>query len=81
MGAATRRSYLGGYIGYMGGCTALKNYIIHLLMQIIRSLVAKIYSLQAGHDFPIVFYLALGGSLLSYIYSAPPLKVVLLKIS
>ncbi|XP_062015905.1 uncharacterized protein LOC133732382 [Rosa rugosa] len=28
-----------------------------------------------GHDFPIVFYLALGGSLLSYIYSAPPLKL------
>ncbi|KAJ6425250.1 hypothetical protein OIU84_025927 [Salix udensis] len=29
----------------------------------------------AGHDFPIVFYLALGGSLVSYIYSAPPLKL------
>uniref|UniRef100_A0A2N9I229 Chlorophyll synthase n=1 Tax=Fagus sylvatica TaxID=28930 RepID=A0A2N9I229_FAGSY len=29
----------------------------------------------AGHDFPIVFYLAIGGSLLSYIYSAPPLKL------
>ncbi|CAN1303564.1 Chlorophyll synthase, chloroplastic [Linum perenne] len=29
----------------------------------------------SGHDFPIVFYLALGGSLLSYIYSAPPLKL------
>lgn len=33
------------------------------------------YILQAGHDFPIIFYLAVGGSLLSYIYSAPPLKV------
>ncbi|RYR26930.1 hypothetical protein Ahy_B02g061245 [Arachis hypogaea] len=30
---------------------------------------------SAGHDFPIVFYLAVGGSLLSYIYSAPPLKL------
>ncbi|TVU18934.1 hypothetical protein EJB05_35054 [Eragrostis curvula] len=29
----------------------------------------------AGHDFPIVFYLAVGGSLISYIYSAPPLKL------
>ncbi|XP_042513080.1 chlorophyll synthase, chloroplastic [Macadamia integrifolia] len=29
----------------------------------------------AGHNFPVVFYLALGGSLLSYIYSAPPLKL------
>ncbi|KAK1284250.1 hypothetical protein QJS10_CPB21g01304 [Acorus calamus] len=29
----------------------------------------------AGHKEPIIFYLALGGSLLSYIYSAPPLKL------
>nr|QCT83345.1 chlorophyll synthase [Cinnamomum camphora] len=29
----------------------------------------------AGHKFPVLFYLALGGSLLSYIYSAPPLKL------
>ncbi|XP_031486717.1 chlorophyll synthase, chloroplastic isoform X1 [Nymphaea colorata] len=31
--------------------------------------------LWAGHTFPTIFYLALGGSLLSYIYSAPPLKL------
>ncbi|KAK1311953.1 hypothetical protein QJS10_CPA07g01137 [Acorus calamus] len=29
----------------------------------------------AGHKEPIIFYLALGGSLVSYIYSAPPLKL------
>ncbi|KAI3834796.1 hypothetical protein MKX03_037930 [Papaver bracteatum] len=29
---------------------------------------------QAGHNFPTIFYLAVGGLLLSYIYSAPPLK-------
>ncbi|XP_019161091.1 PREDICTED: chlorophyll synthase, chloroplastic-like isoform X2 [Ipomoea nil] len=29
----------------------------------------------AGHNSPIIFYLALGGSLISYIYSAPPLKL------
>ncbi|KAK1285500.1 hypothetical protein QJS10_CPB20g00283 [Acorus calamus] len=29
----------------------------------------------AGHKEPIIFYLALGGSLISYIYSAPPLKL------
>ncbi|WZY68653.1 hypothetical protein YC2023_000893 [Brassica napus] len=28
-----------------------------------------------GHTTPALFYLALGGSLLSYIYSAPPLKL------
>ncbi|CAN1820483.1 Chlorophyll synthase, chloroplastic, partial [Linum perenne] len=37
--------------------------------------IAGILDIWAGHDFPIVFYLALGGSLLSYIYSAPPLKL------
>ncbi|KAG6551176.1 hypothetical protein Mapa_007411 [Marchantia paleacea] len=29
----------------------------------------------AGHDFPTILCLAVGGSLLSYIYSAPPLKL------
>ncbi|KAK6943477.1 UbiA prenyltransferase family [Dillenia turbinata] len=29
----------------------------------------------AGHNFPTIFYLAVGGSLLSYVYSAPPLKL------
>ncbi|PPS13536.1 hypothetical protein GOBAR_AA07050 [Gossypium barbadense] len=37
--------------------------------------IAGLLDVWAGHDFPIVFYLALGGSLLSYIYSAPPLKL------
>ncbi|KAK4771298.1 hypothetical protein SAY87_031830 [Trapa incisa] len=37
--------------------------------------LAGILDVWAGHSFPIVFYLALGGSLLSYIYSAPPLKL------
>lgn len=31
--------------------------------------------LQAGHSFPIILTTAIGGSFLSYIYSAPPLKV------
>ncbi|KAK4359351.1 hypothetical protein RND71_021580 [Anisodus tanguticus] len=37
--------------------------------------IAGILDVWAGHDFPVIFYLALGGSLLSYIYSAPPLKL------
>ncbi|KAK6231204.1 hypothetical protein SCA6_001277 [Theobroma cacao] len=37
--------------------------------------IAGLLDVWAGHDIPIVFYLALGGSLLSYIYSAPPLKL------
>ncbi|KAH1205726.1 Chlorophyll synthase, chloroplastic [Glycine max] len=38
--------------------------------------LAGILDIWAGHDFPIVFYLAVGGALLSYIYSAPPLKAL-----
>ncbi|XP_075491733.1 chlorophyll synthase, chloroplastic isoform X1 [Primulina tabacum] len=37
--------------------------------------LAGLLDVWAGHDFPVIFYLALGGSLLSYIYSAPPLKL------
>uniref|UniRef100_A0A7N0T3K6 Chlorophyll synthase, chloroplastic n=1 Tax=Kalanchoe fedtschenkoi TaxID=63787 RepID=A0A7N0T3K6_KALFE len=37
--------------------------------------LAGLLDVWAGHNFPIIFYLALGGSLLSYIYSAPPLKL------
>ncbi|RZB60363.1 Chlorophyll synthase, chloroplastic [Glycine soja] len=37
--------------------------------------LAGILDIWAGHDFPIVFYLAVGGAILSYIYSAPPLKL------
>ncbi|XP_042943069.1 chlorophyll synthase, chloroplastic-like isoform X3 [Carya illinoinensis] len=37
--------------------------------------LAGLLDIWARHDFPTVFYLAVGGSLLSYIYSAPPLKL------
>ncbi|CAN1134257.1 Chlorophyll synthase, chloroplastic [Linum perenne] len=37
--------------------------------------LAGILDVWAGHDIPIVLYLALGGSLVSYVYSAPPLKL------
>ncbi|PZV13634.1 MAG: chlorophyll synthase ChlG [Leptolyngbya sp.] len=37
--------------------------------------VAYALDLWAGHSFPILTVLALGGSFLSYIYSAPPLKL------
>ncbi|MBE9079760.1 chlorophyll synthase ChlG [Romeria aff. gracilis LEGE 07310] len=39
--------------------------------------VAVAYGLDrwAGHEFPTITALAIGGSLLSYIYSAPPLKL------
>ncbi|XP_075512476.1 chlorophyll synthase, chloroplastic-like isoform X2 [Primulina tabacum] len=37
--------------------------------------LAGLLDVWAGHSFPVIFYLALGGSLVSYIYSAPPLKL------
>ncbi|KAM7526502.1 hypothetical protein LguiA_016404 [Lonicera macranthoides] len=37
--------------------------------------LAGLLDVWAGHGFPIMFYLAVGGSLISYIYSAPPLKL------
>ena len=54
--------------------------IPQVVTQIIVLLVAGIgiaYGLDqyAGHEFPIMTVLALGGSFLSYIYSAPPLKL------
>lgn len=37
--------------------------------------VAAVLDLWAGHDFPIMTLLAIFGSFISYIYSAPPLKL------
>ena len=54
--------------------------IPQVVIQIIVLLVAGIgiaYGLDqwAGHEFPIMTVLAIGGSFVSYIYSAPPLKL------
>ena len=51
-----------------------------VIIQIVALLVAGIaiaYGLDqwAGHSFPIVTAIAVGGAFLSYIYSAPPLKL------
>lgn len=51
-----------------------------VVTQIVGLLVAGVgiaYLLDqwAGHDFPVLTALAIGGSFLSYIYSAPPLKL------
>ncbi|PSN17252.1 chlorophyll synthase ChlG, partial [filamentous cyanobacterium CCP5] len=37
--------------------------------------IAYLLDQWAGHEFPIITALAIGGSFLSYIYSAPPLKL------
>ena len=37
--------------------------------------VAGVLDVWCGHEFPTIFALAVGGSFISYIYSAPPLKL------
>ncbi|XP_022575063.1 chlorophyll synthase, chloroplastic-like isoform X3 [Brassica napus] len=58
-------------------------FLCHRLIMLVLCLVVGALrdSSQSGalgasrHTTPALFYLALGGSLLSYIYSAPPLKL------
>ena len=45
------------------------------LLLILGLLVAYSLDLWANHSNPIVFWLALGGSFVSFIYSAPPIKL------
>lgn len=73
MGVAFGRTWLGCFVRCVGRFIELMEHT-HLSFGLSFPELRP-YPFQAGHDFPIVFYLALGGSLLSYIYSAPPLKV------
>ncbi len=58
------------------GAISLKAVQVQIWVLLIGGL-AVAYGLDqwAGHEFPTLFALALGGSFLSYIYSAPPLKL------
>ena len=58
------------------GAISLKQVQVQIWVLLLSGL-AVAYGLDqwAGHDFPTVFALAVGGSFVSYIYSAPPLKL------
>ncbi|MEM9149396.1 MAG: chlorophyll synthase ChlG [Cyanobacteria bacterium P01_F01_bin.3] len=58
------------------GAISLKQVQVQIWVLLLSGL-AVAYGLDqwAGHDFPTVFALAVGGSFISYIYSAPPLKL------
>tara|TARA_Y100001970_G_C14248647_1_gene870148 strand:+ start:2328 stop:3275 length:948 start_codon:yes stop_codon:yes gene_type:complete len=58
-----------------GAISLLEVKIQIWILLLLGLLVAFLLDAWAGHDFPSVFFLALGGSLVSYIYSAPPLKL------
>ncbi|WOG92970.1 hypothetical protein DCAR_0312248 [Daucus carota subsp. sativus] len=58
------------------GVISENEVITHIWVLLLGGLgLAGILDVWAGHTFPIMFYLALGGSFISYIYSAPPLKL------
>ena len=58
------------------GKISIKDVKIQIWVLLISGLVvAFLLDLYAKHNFPSVFLLALGGSFVSYIYSAPPLKL------
>ncbi|MBE9141110.1 chlorophyll synthase ChlG [Nodosilinea sp. LEGE 07088] len=58
------------------GAISIPQVVSQILLLLVAGL-AVAYSLDrwAGHDFPIITALAIGGSFISYIYSAPPLKL------
>ena len=58
------------------GAISIKQVKIQIWVLLILGLiVAYLLDMYAQHSFPSVFLLALGGSFVSYIYSAPPLKL------
>lgn len=58
------------------GAISIPQVVTQILVLLIAG-IALAYGLDtwAGHEFPIITALAIGGSFISYIYSAPPLKL------
>jgi len=58
------------------GAIPIPQVVTQILVLLLAGLgVAYALDMWAGHEFPILTALAAGGSFLSYIYSAPPLKL------
>ncbi|MEM1279774.1 MAG: chlorophyll synthase ChlG [Cyanobacteria bacterium P01_H01_bin.152] len=58
------------------GAISTSQVVTQILVLLIGGIgVAYVLDQWAGHEFPTITVLAIGGSLLSYIYSAPPLKL------
>lgn len=58
------------------GAISIPGVVVQIIVLLLAG-VGVAYALDqwAGHEFPTITALALGGSFLSYIYSAPPLKL------
>lgn len=58
------------------GAITLPQVVTQILVLLVAGIgIAYLLDQWAGHEFPILTALAIGGSLVSYIYSAPPLKL------
>lgn len=58
------------------GAISIPQVVTQILVLLFGGIsVAYILDRWSGHEFPIITILAVGGSIVSYIYSAPPLKL------
>ena len=58
------------------GAISVPQVIAQILILLFAGLgLSYLLDLWAGHDFPVMLCLTLGGAFLAYIYSAPPLKL------
>lgn len=58
------------------GVISIKAVVAQILILLFGGIgLAYLLDLSANHEFPVITCLAIGGSFLSYIYSAPPLKL------
>lgn len=58
------------------GAISIPQVVAQILILLFAGIgVAYLLDVWAGHEFPIITCLAIGGSFISYIYSAPPLKL------
>jgi len=58
------------------GIISIPQVVTQILVLLLAGIgIAYLLDVWAGHDFPVLTCLAIGGSFVSYIYSAPPLKL------
>ena len=58
------------------GAISIPQVVTQMLVLLFGGLgISYLLDLWAGHEFPVMFCLTLGGAFIAYIYSAPPLKL------
>ncbi|RMF27949.1 MAG: chlorophyll synthase ChlG [Cyanobacteria bacterium J083] len=58
------------------GAISIPQVITQIIVLLVAAIaLAYVLDLSAGHDFPVLTCLTIGGAFVAYIYSAPPLKL------